>query len=166
MVKTRLILLIAMSFVGTACDIPDRVTSLEKQSKELKEEINKRQAAVDYDLQEKCSRDSKAWFKENWVRDKETILLDYENHYNRNLNKCFISVEFHYYLGTHGSWINDISLWDVYENMKYASFSEHHDVNFPSRAGNEDKVDACDVASQKCSSIDEYNKLSGPYLSN
>jgi hypothetical protein len=35
----------------------------------------------------------------NWAgsRDKNTILLDFRNHYNKKENKCFGFVEWHYH---------------------------------------------------------------------
>ena len=62
------------------CDIPDRVSHLEKQTKEMQSEKDR---MTDYDLQAKCSNDARAWFNENWSKDKDTILLDFTNHYNK-----------------------------------------------------------------------------------
>src|SRR5216684_2556462 len=119
-------------FMAPSCDVPDRVTRLEKENQELKAQAAKDHAAVsitaEYDLQAKCSRDAKAFFNEGWARDKNTILLDYSNHYNKAMNKCFLSVEYHFHSGTDASWVNDISLWDVYENVKYGFFFETHEV--------------------------------------
>jgi hypothetical protein len=67
----------------------------------------------DHDLQAKCSKDAKTFFTEGWTRDKDPVLLDYSNHYNKAQNKCFIYVEYHFHTGTDASWTNDIFLWDV-----------------------------------------------------
>lgn len=164
--KAGLALLIMLSMAETACDIPDRISNLEKQNRELQEEVNKRQAAVDFDLQAKCSRDSKEWFKENFASDKDTMYLRYENHYNKSLNKCFISVEWHYTMGAAGSWMNDMTVWDVYENTRYGNFSEHHQIDYKSSEGVQDKVYACSVLNQKCKALGEFSDLVRPYMNN
>src|SRR5712671_5178525 len=109
----------AILLVATSCETSERISRLEKQNQELQTEVTKSQATADYDLQAKCSKDARAWFNENWgVRDKDTILLDFTNHYNKNQNKCYILIEFHYSTDQQGSWTNSMSLWDVYENSK------------------------------------------------
>jgi hypothetical protein len=109
--------------VAPGCDTGERIARLEKQNEELKAEIKKNQAAADFDLQAKCAKDARAWFNETWSRDKNTILLDYTNHYHRASNKCYILVEYHYSWGDKsGSWVNDMILYDVYENSQSREF--------------------------------------------
>src|SRR5713226_10771540 len=101
-----------LTLLSVSCDISDRVSKLEKQAKGMQSDKDR---MTDYDLQAKCSKDAKAWFNENWSSDKDTILLDFMNHYNKKQNKCFILVERHYNsnLAAPGgtSWTNDMSLW-------------------------------------------------------
>ena len=47
-----------------------------QQNQELKAEMEKNRATADYDLREKCSRDIKGWFNDNWSCGKHTTLLD------------------------------------------------------------------------------------------
>jgi outer membrane murein-binding lipoprotein Lpp len=152
------------------CDVPDRVSRLEKETQETKTEIEKirtaRSATADYDLQAKCSKDAKTFFTEGWRRDKDTVLLDYSNHYNKAQNKCFISVEYHFHSGTDGSWTNDMSLWDVYENVKYGFFFETHEVVPKPEYHVVDSVGSCEFFDKKCKTIDEFNGFIGPYLNN
>jgi hypothetical protein len=65
------------------CDVPDRVSRLEKGNQETKAEIEKirtaRSATAEYDLQAKRSKDAKTFFNEGWAQDKRTIRLDYSN---------------------------------------------------------------------------------------
>jgi hypothetical protein len=167
MVRAGFALLVMMLLIGTGCNTPERISKLEKKNQELQEEVNRRQAAVDYDLQAKCSRDAKQWFKENWsTTDKTTILLDFTNHYNKRLNKCFISVEYHYSLGGDASWTNHISLWDVYENARYANFSENHMVFYKPEIRTRDNVLSCEVVDNKCKTLDEFNGLTADYMNN
>lgn len=152
----------------TGCDIPDRMTRLEKENAELKSQIEKDHAVRDFDLTAKCSKDARAWFNENWSRDKNTILLDFTNHYNVKLNKCFILVEFHYTstnAGQNGdSWTNDMALTDVYENWKYADFTENHITTWKPKYNFNKEVITCDVQGQKCKTGDEFNNLVRPYM--
>jgi hypothetical protein len=158
---------LAVSFV--ACDTSDRLARLEKQNQELQAQVQKGNAAADLDLQAKCSRDARAWFTENWLpRDKDTILLDFTNHYNKKLNKCFILVEYHYdskFAGAGGtSWTNDMLLTDVYENSKYGRFDENHYTYWKPTVTTNDEVISCELLDQKCKTIEEFNGLLRPYM--
>jgi hypothetical protein len=160
--------LLALTLCGiffSGCDT-DKIARLERENKELHELVEKQQATADLDLQAKCARDSKNWFNENWQRDKTTTLLDYTNHYNKSRSKCFILVEYHYSLEA-GNWVNDLSLWDVYENSKHAQFTEQH-VFSPVISGVKpyDKVLSCAGPDKECKTQDEFNGLISSYLNN
>jgi hypothetical protein len=122
---------------------------------------------AEYYLKAKCSKDAKAWFNENWVRDKDTLLLDYRNHYNKNLNKCFIFVEYHYSSDKSGaSWMNNITVWDVYENSKFGEFIENHiifgeGVNAPTT-----QFKNCEFFGKKCTTLSEFNQMMQTYMNN
>lgn len=151
-----------------ACDA-DRVAKLEKENTDLKAQIEKQKnTALQYDLQAKCSKDARGWFNENWSRDKDTILLDFSNHYNTKQNKCFILVEYHYnstFAGPGGSsWTNDMTLTDVYENVKYAEFVQNHITNWKPEYSLREEVITCDVQGDKCKTVDEFNNLIRPYM--
>jgi hypothetical protein len=91
---------LVLALVLSGCDTRERISRLERQSADLKAEVEKNQmTAANYDFQARCARDAKTWFDENWSRDKTTMLLTYSNHYQKRSNKCFILVEFHYLLG-------------------------------------------------------------------
>ncbi|SRR6266700_3724782 len=143
-----------------------RIANLEKANQELKAEVEKNRNTADYDLQAKCSKDAKARFKENWATDKDTILLDFTNHYNRSMNKCFILVEYHYDVGKDGTWTNDMTVWDVYENSKYGNFAENHYISFKPKVETRDEVITCEFGSAKCKTIQEFNGLAGQYMNN
>jgi len=153
--------------MAIGCGQDEKIASLEKQNRELKAEVDKSHATADYDLQAKCSKDAKTWFNENWSRDKDTALLDFTNHYNKSMNKCFILVEYHYTLGDGGaSWTNDMTLWDVYENAKYATFDESHMIYFKPTVRTDDRVIICELSDTKCKTGKEFNNLVRPYLNN
>jgi hypothetical protein len=158
----------ALLFTASCDNSSDRIARLEKQNEELKAEIKKGQAMADYDLQAKCSKDARVWFNENWSRDKDTVLLDFSNHYNKKENKCFISVEYHYnnHFGAPGgsAWTNHITLWDIYENIKYGDFAENHYTVYKPTISSSDEMIMCELLGQKCKAVDEFNNLVRPYL--
>jgi len=151
-----------------SCDIPNRVSKLEKQNAELSAELQKIKVASDYDMQEKCSHGARDWLRENWQSSKDTIFMTYDSHYNRMSNRCFIVVERHEksIFGDNGSWSNVIELWDVLENNKYASIQEDHLVHLKPQYTVGDGVAQCDVAGKECKSLSEFNDLTKPYMSN
>lgn len=146
------------------CNYNDRIGKLEKQNQDLQAAVKKDRNAADYELQAKCAKDSKTWFNENWPADKTTILLTYTNHYNRALNKCFIEVEYHYKLYNE-SWINDITVWDIYENEKYGNVSVNHMISKPDFHDSE-TISGCKVYGRECKTVDEFNGLAHPYMNN
>ena len=155
------------TLIATGCD-NDRISKLEKENQEMKAKLEKGNAAQEFDLQAKCGKDARSWFNENWSRDKDTVLLDFTNHYNAKLNKCFILVEFHYNSTLAGpggsSWTNDMALTDVYENAKYADFAENHVTNWKPNLNTTQEVITCDVQGTKCKTGDEFNNLIRPYM--
>jgi len=144
----------------------EKIANLEKQNQDLKAEVERNTAAADYDLQAKCSKDAKTWFDQNWDRDKDTQLLDFTNHYNKSMNKCFIEVEYHFTFGSGESWVNNVTLWDIYENTKYANLNEHHTVYVKPTFSTETTVVACELADKKCTTANEFYDLVRPYMSN
>ena len=109
-------------------------------------------------------------FSDTWSRDKDTILLDYRNHYNESQNKCFILVEYHYnshFAGEGGSsWTNDMIITNVYENVKYGEFSANTYTHWKPTVTTKTDVIRCEVLNQKCKSVQEFNDLVRPYLKN
>lgn len=162
----RFVILVAsvLLIATIGCDNSDRIDRLEKQNQELQAQVKKTSATADYDLQAKCSKDARGWFNENWSRDKDTLLLDFTNHYNKNLNKCFILVEFHYSTDKEGSWTSSMTMWDVYENSKYGEVRKSTDILTKPEYRTDEHVYGCEVAGQKCKSVEEFNGLVRSYL--
>ena len=158
-------LAIAACLFLTGCNYDNRIDKLEKQNQELQAEIKKGQRAADFEMQAKCAKDSRAWFNENWQSDKTTLLLNYTNHYNASLNKCFIEVEYHYRLFGE-SWVNDMTLWDVYDNEKYGAASVSHMISLKPEFSEKESVSGCEVYGKKCNTVEEFNGLVSPYMSN
>jgi hypothetical protein len=153
-------------FMGSGCDSGEKIARLEKQVDELKAEQKNNQAVADFDSQAKCAKDSRTWFNENWSRDKDTVMLEFANHYNKAQNKCFIVVEFHFSTDNRDSWTNSMSIWDVYENAKYGTFMENHTTYFKPVFKIDKRVVTCELLDKTCKSLEEFNDLTRPYLNN
>jgi hypothetical protein len=80
------------------------IAQLEKETKDLQEQLQSQRQADDWNLQSICAAAAKAYFDERWApgRNKDTIRLDYINHYNKPLGKCFVLVEYNYRMGREG----------------------------------------------------------------
>ena len=158
----------AALLVVTGCDTSGRISRLEKQNQELQAAVaNKERATADYELQAKCGRDAKIWFDANWPHDKDTLLLTYTNHYNKAQNKCFILIEYHFNVqGLESSWTNNMSLWDIYENVSYGMLAENYTTYHKPEFRIAEEVVNCELLSNKCKTMDEFNNLIRPYLNN
>jgi hypothetical protein len=165
-----LVVALGALLVLIGCDHEDRIARLEKETQEVKTAQSDKNRVADYDLQAKCAKDARAWFNENWAgsRDKDTVLLDFRDHYNKKENKCFVLVEYHYNSNLAGprgtSWTNIMSLWDVYENSRYGDLSENHYTYFKPTITSNDEVITCMVLGRKCTTIAEFNNLTGKYM--
>jgi hypothetical protein len=148
------------------CGDSQRITQLEKQNEEFKAQLARNQSATDFDLQAKCAKDSKAWFGESFSGAKDTILLDYSNHYNKEQNKCFVVVEWHYKAAFYGegSWTNHMSLWDLYENTKLGEAVEQHIITFKP-ISTRTELQSCNVLDKKCTTVVEFDDLVRPCMS-
>jgi hypothetical protein len=156
----RSLLAVVFVFALVGCD-SGRRAKLEKENQELKADAAKNRAVADYDLQARCSNDAKAWFNENFRHKESVKLLNQTNHYNKSLNKCFALVELHFSVDATSAWINDIGLWDVYENSQLGDYAVHHKV-----LNLKDGVQTCEVANKKCTTMSGFENLVRPYLSN
>jgi hypothetical protein len=147
----RIVLLgVVVFFVG--CDLPDRVSKLET-------EASRRDAAIEYDLQAKCSKEARVWVNENWKVDTNTMTVNFSNHYNKSLNKCFIGVESHSKTSKL-TWVLKMEIWEVQDNVQYGEYGESgEDKNTAS-------VFTCEVENQKCNSFTEFDALGKKYLVN
>jgi hypothetical protein len=134
-----------------------KIAYLEKQIQDLKAQVDQQTKLVDLDTQAKCATAAKVFFNSNWLpHDPKTILLDYTNHYNKKVGKCFIMVEWHFNdSAIDGSWFNVEEVHDVFENNQYARFSERHSLDVVTHDQKHQLV-ACDVDGRKCTSNDEF----------
>ena len=107
-----------------------------------------------YEMQQKCAKDAKAYFVENEGSSgisedtKGTYNKWYENHYNKDLNRCFILVEYKKIGGKGGStakWAV-YNLIDVNENRTYASLM----------TGDSDEAITCIFNDSRCVTSTEW----------
>ena len=167
MSKKFLFGIVAALLFTAGCDRSERLTKLEKQNAELQAKLTNRNQAADFDLQSKCAAAAKAYFNEEWSsNDPDTILLEYQNHYNKSSGKCFIVVEFHYKSKTFnkdGSWFGHIKLYDALEKSDYGELTESHEPRLEDRKMTEVLL-TCQVYGQDCASSKEFLRRIKPYL--
>jgi hypothetical protein len=162
-------LTIVLMLIMVSCDDAQRLDRLEKQNKalqaQLQAQVKDKDVTRNYDLQARCSKDSKVFFNQNYSRDKDTMMLDFSNHYNVASNQCLILVEYHFSNRSGKSWLNNMSLYNVYENAKYGDYLEEHVIGFD-HDDPIDKVITCEMFNEKCTSLDQFNKFVQPYMNN
>lgn len=90
----------------------------------------------EYELQEKCNKSCQEYIKEA----SRYVYVNYTNHYNNKLNKCFL------FSITYDPYIKMVI--DVHENKTYGLYSN----NF------------CYMLDKKCKSEKEWNELVKPYM--
>jgi hypothetical protein len=114
--------------------------------------------------EKKCSEDANAWIEKNFAKDKSGLLRRFDNHYNRTLNKCFVTVEYRRTLVNGPSWMTVISLYGVPDDREYGVFSENHYEDSSMKKGT--AVVDCHVDDKRCQNREEFNELISLYLSN
>ena len=72
------------------CGSSGKINQLEKQNQDLQAQVDKQQQASDFDLQAKCSSQAQKVFQEGGY--DMNIMDSYTNHWNKNLNKCFVLI--------------------------------------------------------------------------
>ena len=97
--------------------------------------------------------------------EKATLLLIFNNQHNKAKNRCFILVEYHYTL-SRNTWINLMTLTDVYENSKYGDFSGSRTdiIQQGGTLDTQETANTCEVYGKKCATKDEFTNLIRTYL--
>jgi hypothetical protein len=143
--------LIVVLVVVSGCD-PQRAARLEKANADLTAQLKEKDVERNYELEARCSKDARVWFNQSFSRDKDTLLLDFHNHYRAASNQCFALVEYHWRTGVEDTWVNDLSLWNVYENVQIGTYTEEHVMEYKQNFFN-NWVITCEVYGSKCTSI-------------
>jgi hypothetical protein len=152
-----------LGYLPLGCCRTERISYLEKENLGLRAQVAKDRAVAEYDLQAKCSRDATAWFNDNWSgKDKKTIiLLTHTNHLQK-------SSQDNYSRGGNGNWVNDMTLWDVYENKNYGQYTETS-TSHPNQSPEFTyRVLACELfgKAKGCETMDDFTDLVWAYLNN
>jgi len=165
MASLRLVI-VGLMILGTGCN-QNRIARLEKDNKELHAQLDKQKQFTDLDTQGKCSEAANKYFREEFVADKSTTVLDHYNHFNKEMGKCFALVEWHYsdVDSKTGSWFLVIKIVDVYERNVYADFSQYTDIRFSPTPSSEDRVLVCEVDDVKCSDMEHFHRMSAHFMS-
>lgn len=115
----------------------------------------------DYELQEKCGKRCDEMFRKDYGNgtDNKGMISNYQNHYNKKLNKCFFlimntSVSRNKKTNKVESLIMR-NLFDVNENKEYGSFVRWSYSFTPND---------CRVLEKYCKSESEWDSLVKPYM--
>ena len=110
---------------------------------------NNQTSIEEYDIREKCGKQSEEWLKSyqpNYLVDKFT----YKNHYNKKLNKCFIYTASFYSAG-----YQTLHFTDVNENKEYGNCDGMID---------EEETFSCKFLDKDVKSKKDWEKLVTPYM--
>jgi hypothetical protein len=91
----KVFILVLLLLVLAGCQDNERLARLEKENEALKAQLQDKNKVRDYDLEVRCSKDAKAWFREGFSSDKDTTMLILTNHYQANTNQCMAFIEEH-----------------------------------------------------------------------
>jgi hypothetical protein len=124
-----------------------------------------------YELRERCAKDAREWFKQNYSEPQEPIPVTgggsvasvpptYENHYSQAQNACFAvlsqmtSFTYSAKQASKNNLIQSNTLWDVNENSQLGAFV----------VKNFNEVTACKVVGTQCMTKEQWMDLARPYL--
>jgi Protein of unknown function (DUF4236) len=118
---------------------------------------------IAYDLQEKCGRDAREWFKhfygDGQSHTKDFSSSSYRNHYSAKLHRCFALLSSFSILRDDKTKkmksADDQHLVDINENNDIGTYFKFSDMQTPM---------SCSLEDQKCGSPEEWKMAIGPYL--
>lgn len=115
---------------------------------------------IAYELDEKCGRNAREWFK-HFFEDDHTpnVTSSYANHYNTAKNRCIVLVSTSIYSKDKKTGKVRMSqsgdLTDVLENRDFGSYFKSVDTGH---------FLTCSVNDKPCTSTDEWDALAKPYM--
>jgi hypothetical protein len=142
------------------------IVGCNNQNPKEKSSVSENKIKVDYELQEKCGKQSKEIFKEKndghegltRMGKRIYFFYGYSNHYNKKMNKCFLLEEIKSYkdriIDSEVETVNN-DLWDINENKNYGSLRMNRKTNI---------LLDCSVLDKECKSEEEWNSLVKPYM--
>jgi len=161
MKKIRSIVMIIIVFV-LMVSIGYSENKTKKQSS-----VSAKNIKEDYDLQERCGKQSKEWFEKEWGSENSNTSSDildvnifYSNHYNKKQNKCFVLLTHKIKSKVKEKYSLTVkSMIDINENNSYGLLQVQY---IPE--GDIIKIMDCKVLDKSCNSEKEWNKLVKPYM--
>lgn len=113
------------------------------------------------DLQEKCSKRAEQFLEGNKHElfssidaGKMSYIADHTNHYNKQLDKCFLHTSEFFVLESQNKGFSSTEyLYDVYENKKYASF---HKFVKPEEKNITTKPQTCEMLEEDCIAVNQF----------
>ncbi len=103
-----------------------------------------RSAKVGFELQEKCAKLAGEFFSKNYTLPSGGgYHVNYECHYNKKLNKCFILVTDELYYDNNQKFVEHHTLKDILANKVYGSYT--HETGLKDIFMMDDKICSSDV---------------------
>jgi len=124
------------------------------------------QNAKYFDLSSKCMRDAKSFFNEKYPGVEflgpqiqgPMYFADYQNHYNKRLNKCYILITTHFGTVDMGhTYLERTELYDVGDRALIGELN----IN-----GKNQKDILCKLYGKECQSVDDFITGIEPYIEN
>jgi len=121
------------------------------------------QNAKYFDLSSKCMKDAKSFFNEKYPDikspgsqiDGAISFADYQNHYNKLFNKCYILITIRIDMGhVH---VKNIELYDVDDRALIGKLDIY---------GQDQKKIFCKITGKECHSLDDFITGIEPYIEN
>ena len=118
----------------------------------------------EYELQERCKKSVDTWFQKEWDgrgthEDKDFVtMVDYQNHYNKKLHKCYILITSTEFIRNKENKIENIglkTLFELNENKEYGSL-----IKFE----NDNKLINCRILEKYCNLEREWDLVVKPYM--
>jgi hypothetical protein len=145
----------------------DRIAELEKQVKELKEQSHQQQKSAGLDSQQQCSEGAhKTYISQGWDKPEKGAFNSYTNHFNENLNRCFIEINSSQVMPSEGRIFSSRQLSDAFEGKMYSEiYINKLKTDLPGSL----PVFKCDLTSltgesKSCSSVAEYEHFIKQYM--
>ena len=124
--------------------------------------IKAKSSKEDLALQETCSKKAKFFFEESGYpqQGNQSDFYQYTCHYNKKLNKCFISIRGALLGGPIG---NAFYLYDTYENKMYADYYKTTEIKSGVKL-EDTPPQSCSLLDRPCHSKEEYDTFIKPYI--
>jgi len=162
-VKLRVIVSLSFVLAVAACGQSEKFTVGQK-AVELPATKTPDALKVEYELQERCGKSAQEYFKRKYgngsvVTEDGREETSYANHYNKKLNKCFVTTTLHNYVykGGQPEYAKSffITLLDVNESKEYGRFFNIYPKDTPA---------LCEIEDKRCASYAEWDATLKTYM--